>query len=124
MIDYDPAVFAGLGIDENDMTVWYFNEGTSSWEELTVTVNPVSDQITVTLTHLSTFALAPSASSTETTGTTTETTGTDTETTDTDTSETTEDIVNPLAGIPGYDLGWMLGIIALSAVAIIIRKRK
>lgn len=53
---YDPADIPA-GVDETDLVVAYFDEATNSWVTLTGVVDPVTNTITVSVSHFTTFTI-------------------------------------------------------------------
>jgi len=53
---YDPADLPA-GMSEDDLTIAVYNEATGGWDELTVTIDPATNTVSVTLAHLSKYAV-------------------------------------------------------------------
>jgi hypothetical protein len=105
---YNETDLAQKGRSENNLTVWYLNEGINQWEMLNSTVDQALNKITVTLDHFSDYAIAakaegsysipPTTSNTTSSNTTTSTTTSSTTTSSTTTSSTSTSTTSSSTG--------------------------
>ena len=56
-IKYDEAEIKAKGLDENNLTLYYFDEETKKLEPMPTKVNPENNTITVTLSHFSKYVI-------------------------------------------------------------------
>jgi PGF-CTERM protein len=108
-----------------DLTLRFYNEETAEWEEIPVTIDPVTRTVTAEVSHFTVFALftqgaAPATPTAEATGTADAQAET-TEPATTAAGTTTVPATEPTQS-PGF--GALLGLIGLGTVALLALRRK